>query len=192
MVREAGGRHKNELHLSIDELHAPELARLAGALRTDPRNVDTYLARAKLYGRMGRFDEGVADCSRAAQLLEANPTGAKITLKLRAELYRKAGKFDLAVADYEKIIALDHALPGTEELKKPVIAEAHHQIGHARREQGRLDLAIASFTRALDQAQPTPDALIDRAKAYAAQGQKELAAADEARIRALGAKLRDH
>lgn len=192
MFRKAGARHKDELHLSIDELHAPELAALAGALRRDPQDIETYLARAGLYGRMGRFDEGIADCSQVVELAATNPSRIKSVLTIRAELYRRARQFDRAVADYEQTIALIHSFPGPPELKKPVVAEAYHQIGHARREQGRLDLAIAGFTQALEGADPVLPLLIDRAKAYAAQGRADLAQADEARVRALDGKLRDH
>jgi tetratricopeptide (TPR) repeat protein len=192
MVRQAGGRHKSELHLSIDELHAPELAKLAGALRVDPQNFETYLARAKLYDRMGRFDEGIADCGRAAELAKGNISRLETALTIRAGLYRRARQFDRAVADYEQTIVLIQSVPGSPELKQPVVAEVHHQIGHARREEGRLDLAIAAFTQALEGADPVAPLLIDRAKAYAAQGRADLAQADEAKVRALGGKLRDH
>lgn len=63
-----------------------------------------YSTRAGLLNRAGRYEESIADLTRAIELV---PDAAQY--HSRAMTYRRARKYDAALADYDKLVAIDGA-----------------------------------------------------------------------------------
>ncbi len=90
------------------------------------------------------------------------------TLVNRGIIYNNAHKVESALADFAAALAID-----------PNIAEAYLNRGNSKFFQGKLDAAIADFTRAIDlKIDRIAAAYYNRALAYAAEGRFEEAQAD--------------
>jgi len=90
-----------------EQLRKPELAVLdySQLLKVNPKDDGAYERRAKLYLKMGKFNEALADTSHA---IEHYPGAAPSRLyRFRAELYRKLGKAAAADQDLLKAKSYD-------------------------------------------------------------------------------------
>ena len=90
------------------------LTMLSVAIERNPRNARAYNERAKVYARMGKLEEAVADYTRA---LEIEPTFAQ-ALGNRGMAHRDLRQFQAALADFDRLIAL-----------RPDLAKAYQEMG---------------------------------------------------------------
>ena len=84
---------------------------------------------------MSRYDEALADFSRA---IELDPSNAFLAAE-RGKTYRAMGRYDEALADFSRAIELD-----------PSNAFLAAERGMTYREMGRYDEALADFSRAIE------------------------------------------
>ena len=113
--------------------------------------------------RTGRYDEAVADYSRAVEL---GPDDVE-AISSRGETYRQMGRHDEAAADFTRAIELD---PGD--------AWATGSRGQTYEAMGRLDEALADFTRAIELDPAQAWILSVRGETYRQMGRLDEAAAD--------------
>jgi len=127
---------------------------LTACMRSHPDLAGLYLLRASIFGEEGMQAQG----KEAADALDAALTDYGHSLALRPDdealrygvlasrglLRLRSRQLDLAVADLEAAIRL-----------KPNQYQAHTTLGQVFQSQGRLDLAAASFARAIA-CQPAP------------------------------------
>jgi tetratricopeptide (TPR) repeat protein len=73
------------------------------AIQFDPKDVQTYLARAEIHTRLKNWSLARADYTQAIAL---SPKKPNLYLK-RAKLYEELKQTRLAVADYEKVMQID-------------------------------------------------------------------------------------
>lgn len=76
---------------------------LSGELRENPKNAAAYVYRGGIYNRLQRYDESVADYTRA---LDIDPNNAT-TYYYRGNAYHLGGKSWEALADIEKSLQID-------------------------------------------------------------------------------------
>jgi tetratricopeptide (TPR) repeat protein len=103
------------------------------AIAIDPACVDAYLERGQLSRLANRFDEAIADFTRAIEL----EGGTEAYLR-RANSHTEQGHFDLAFADYAEAVRID-----------PECAAAYTNRGLAYLKVGEFEKAVADADRAL-------------------------------------------
>ena len=91
--------------------------------------------QGKSYRERGRYDEALADFTRA---IELNPDDDS-AIASRGETYRLSGRYDEALADFNRAIELN-----------PDYAWAIASRGETYRDMGRYDEALADFNRAIE------------------------------------------
>jgi tetratricopeptide (TPR) repeat protein len=90
---------------------------------------------ARRIGKQGRFEEAVADLTRAIELVPQH-AGA---FRNRGETYRQQGYIEESLADFARAIELD-----------PKNAWILASRGETYRQQGRFEEALADLTRAIE------------------------------------------
>ncbi len=155
----------------------PDLLEQISALTTqiskEQTNADLYLRRAELQRRHSEFNSALADVARAERL---GATPAQ-TLSLRAQILFDDGKASHALLAANKSLEIEPHQPALLALRGNWLVQA-----------GRLDEGIADFTKAIRYCtNPSPDLLLERAQAQAANGdlQGAVAGLDEG-LRLLG------
>jgi len=94
-----------------------------------------YSNRASVNRSAGRFEQAIADSSKAIQLCPALAEA----WNNRGIAYRNSGQIEQAISDYTKAIELN-----------PNYAEALNNRGAAYAKSGRTEQAIADYTRAIE------------------------------------------
>ena len=123
-----------------------------------------YGGRAVAYGKLRRYEEALADCSKA---IELDPKLAEAWSN-RGLIYRKLGQLDKALADYSKAIDLD-----------PKRATAWSNRGAIYCDHlAQYHKAIAHFSKAIELDPKRASAWYNRGVAYRKMGQLEKAVAD--------------
>jgi serine/threonine protein kinase/tetratricopeptide (TPR) repeat protein len=136
----------------------------SACLMTRPDHVNAYLLRASMYSRLSRFQEALADSSRAIKI---NPKQA-MAWNTRADIYRRLGQDDKALAAYSQAIAID-----------ATFAPAWNDRGALYLTKlGQPEKAIDDFTQALKRDASFALAWLNRASAYHKLGQPDKALAD--------------
>jgi tetratricopeptide (TPR) repeat protein len=170
-------------------------------IRAQPRSAEPLLQRARLYQRLNRWEEALADFSRAT---EADPSCGPTVWAARAPLYTRLQQWDKAVTDYSKLVEQNPQNAGALSGR----ANAHFQLrmwekaaedytrllavapgnswawlgrGAARANAGRYEEAVADYSRAIDLLGTNALAWHNRALALPRLGRWERAAADHAR-----------
>jgi tetratricopeptide (TPR) repeat protein/serine/threonine protein kinase len=145
-----------------------------GCLLKRPEHAHAYFCRALAYSNLCRYEEGLADCSRA---IELDPKHGK-AWSLRGESYRHLGQHDRAVADCSRAIELD-----------PKYAPFWTNRGTAYRELGQHDKALTDHSRAVELDPKSAKAWTNRGNANRNLGQPVKAVADFTRAIDLDPKL---
>src|SRR5262249_55209506 len=99
------------------------LTHLNAAIERNPRNARAYNERGKVYARMGKLREALADYTKA---LEIEPTFTQ-ALGNRGLAYRDAKQYQLAIDDFNRVLAA-----------RPELAKAYHDRGETYRQMGQL------------------------------------------------------
>lgn len=115
-----------------------------------------YTHRGLAYSLKGRYDQAIADYSKA---IELKPDYAE-AYNLRASAYGKNGLLDQAIADETQAIAL-----------KPGFAPFYYNRGLAYRFKGLYDQAIADYGKAIAFRPDYAEAYNNRAWAYHEKGE---------------------
>jgi tetratricopeptide (TPR) repeat protein len=148
---------------------------LSQALVLTPGLLTALSARGLCYDQLGRFDEAIVDYTTILQIAPASP---QTLVNRGASLFRK-GDLSAALADTNQAIELD-----------PQHAMAHFNRGIIRERQGDSDAALADYSRAIQLAPDDIRPLAHRAALYRQRNAPELAAADEAQVQRLKARLK--
>jgi len=120
-------------------LNLPVSRSRAGANRALELLPSNYAAREKLANvliRMGKFDEGIAQCR---ELLRRMPYHAPSYLTMAYAMVQLRS-FDEAIAAYQQAMRLHPSYS----------VDGYNAIGVVQTLQGRFDLAAASFQKAID------------------------------------------
>jgi TolB-like protein/Flp pilus assembly protein TadD len=127
------------------------------ALELDPNNADTHGPYGFFLSLTGRFDEGLAEVKKAAEL---NPLSIETGL-YEAPSYYLARRYDEAINRAQKVIDLapDFWLP-------------HVIAGRAYERQGKLSTALAEYQKARAGDNSTSEILMDLGRAYGLSGQR--------------------
>jgi tetratricopeptide (TPR) repeat protein len=128
-----------------------------------PDDAMTWNNRGVAYGHLGRWDNTIADCSKAIEL-DPNFSHPRIT---RSNAYHNKKMFDHALTDAEQAVKLD-----------PTEARAWLCRGLAYNGLGKWQEARADFTRSIKLDNRSATAWAGRAKAHGALKQYQEAAAD--------------
>jgi tetratricopeptide (TPR) repeat protein/serine/threonine protein kinase len=113
-----------------------EAARVyTGCIMQRPHDSLVYTLRGCAYWKLHRYDDALADSSRAIALDPANAEA----FTQRGNIYRDLGKQDLALAD------LEHAVRA-----EPGHAVAHVNLGTLLWRKGRLEQAVAAYEHAIN------------------------------------------
>jgi serine/threonine protein kinase/tetratricopeptide (TPR) repeat protein len=126
-----------------------------GCIMTRPRHAHAYFCRARAYSRLRRYEEAVADCSRAIDL-DPRHAPAWTSRGLASSDLRQYHK---AVDDFSRAIDLG-----------PKSAKAWINRGITYSQLGRLAEAVADFNRAIDLDRKYAPAWSERGLAYARLG----------------------
>ncbi len=81
---------------------APELDSLTAAIAAQPADATLYFQRGRVYARLKRYDEAIADYTQAITL---NPAYARAYTH-RANAYTATGRFIEALHDVEQALSL--------------------------------------------------------------------------------------
>lgn len=141
----------------------PEIEEITEKLTKDPDNVDLLILRGQVYRSNGKFLESLQDLERAWLLDRENRTVALH----RALTLSALGRYQEAEAALDKLLQ-------KESDPKRVFSLAER--AHIRAQTGRVDLAIADYTAAL-QLHPTIELYLIRGQLQESLGQFEVAAA---------------
>jgi serine/threonine protein kinase/Tfp pilus assembly protein PilF len=127
------------------------------ALELDPNNPDTHGPYGFFLALMGRFDEGIAEVSKATEL---NPLSIETGL-YEAPSYYLARRYDEAIKKAQKIIDLapDFWLP-------------HLIAGRGFEQKGQLPAALAEYQKARAGDNSTSEILMDLGRAYGLAGRR--------------------
>lgn len=187
--------------------NADALADCERAMRASPPYPEPYYARAKLALEAGDAGGALADLDYVLDL-DPELSDARVD---RANVRLELGDLDGSQKDADAGLAIDpehaelHALRGTIAHQLGRREEAHRSFAAALRfdptlapalsnratlwfEQGEIDRAIEDLTHALE-IEDDPDIRANRALAYEAAGQSQLAASDRAHAAARAARL---
>jgi tetratricopeptide (TPR) repeat protein len=118
---------------------------------------------ASVNSAAGRFEQAIADCSRAIQLYPALAEA----WNNRGIARRNSGQIEQAISDYTKAIELN-----------PNFAETLNNRGAAYVKSDRFEQAIADYSRAIELNPAFAEAYSNRGNAYASSGQLTKAIAD--------------
>jgi len=149
------------------------LTDLADAIALDPNYADAYEARGDLYVLANLLPAALGEFSTAIRLDPKNDS----PLEKRAKIYVRQKQVNLALADYNEAIKLNPS--------NLTAIFARAEIKTSRRD---IAGAIADYTLALKHYPNSATVYAARAKLYRASGKAALAAADEAKARALAPK----
>ncbi|MBL8207911.1 MAG: DUF3421 domain-containing protein [Blastocatellia bacterium] len=131
---------------------------------------ELYLKRrGEAYVGLKKYDLALADYTEAIKLKPENGDA----FNLRAAVYVAQKNYPLALADYDSVIAL----PDKSETKYAKI-QAFVQKGDIYRETGKLDLAIAEYTKTIAASPDHGHAMYGRGLAYYKKGDAKAAEAD--------------
>jgi tetratricopeptide (TPR) repeat protein len=156
-----------------------------------------YMCRAMIYANQGRYQEALADNSRAIELQPNDPRA----WYNRGNRYWELRQPDQAIADYTRAIDLDPTLAqawnnrgilhldkgeaekAVADLTRAVkldatLVFAWHNRGTAHGKLGRLDLAIADYSQAVKVAPTFAPSWTERGQVYETLGQHDQAVAD--------------
>jgi tetratricopeptide (TPR) repeat protein len=159
-----------------------------------------YSNRGNTYKNLGRYDEALADYTRA---IERDPAYA-LAYNNRGVTYADLGRSEEALADYTRAIELDPAdataysnrgvtyknLGRTEEAladytraieRDPTLAQAYNNRGSTYDDLGRYEEALADFTRAIERDPTLAQAYSNRGVTYKNLGRSAEALADYTR-----------
>ncbi|HVS36368.1 MAG TPA: tetratricopeptide repeat protein, partial [Gemmataceae bacterium] len=145
----------------------------SGCILKRPDHAHAYCCRGMAYWRLDRYQEAVADCSKA---IELDPKDANAWYN-RAAGYYRMGQLDKAVADCSQAIALD-----------PKDAAAWINRGAAYADLGQLNKAVADSSQAIELEPKYANAWSNRGVAYLRLGQPDKTVADCSKAIALDPK----
>jgi tetratricopeptide (TPR) repeat protein len=146
------------------EQYDNSLADLAQAtIDLKPSYAWTITCRGRIYEQMGRYDDAVADYTRAIGL---NPDDSSAVAS-RGDLYRLMGRYHDAVADFTRAVEINPDDPW------PVTRR-----GRTYEQMGRYEEALADFTRAIGLNPSDPWAVTSRGDLYRQLERYEDALAD--------------
>jgi tetratricopeptide (TPR) repeat protein/serine/threonine protein kinase len=145
-----------------------------GCILKRPEHAHAYYCRAVAYNLLHRYEEAVADSTRAIQL---EPTHAAAWCS-RGEAYGNLGHMDKALADFNRAIELD-----------PKFTWAWYNRGIAFSNLGHMDKAVADYNRAIELDPKFAAAWTNRGTAYDELGQYTKAVADYSRAIELDPKF---
>ena len=123
------------------------------AIQLNPKYNVAYNNRGYAYNNQGKYDLAIADYTKAIQL---DPERAYY-YNIRGAIYEKQKEYEKALDDYDIAISLgskkakdnrDILLREHPELN--MTAEEYNNRGYAYDDQGKYDLAIAYYTRAIE------------------------------------------
>jgi superkiller protein 3 len=104
-------------------------------LRSEPDCLAARYNLGKWYLKVGRYDDGIAQCRRILEIVPGDP-GAEGVI---AEIRLRQGKFAEASDAFEKLLA-----------RRPDLAEAWCNLGFALLQQHRAGEASAAYQKALE------------------------------------------
>jgi tetratricopeptide (TPR) repeat protein len=125
-----------------------------------------YSNRGVTYANLGRYDEALADHTRAIDLDPAYATA----YSNRGLTYKNLGRYDEALADFTRAIERD-----------PAYATAYYNRGLTYANLGRFEEALADYTRAIERNPALAPAYSNRGNTYADLGRYDEALADYTR-----------
>jgi tetratricopeptide (TPR) repeat protein len=131
--------------------------------------IDAYLQLGLIYA--DKKDKRAGDYYTTALRLEPGNLRA---LYARGIYYQEADSIDLAIKDYERILELT-----------PEFLSTNLNLGYIYLQRKDYDKAIEYFTQAIDKNPSLKQAYEYRSRAYGAQGKKDLAKADEEKVKEL-------
>jgi tetratricopeptide (TPR) repeat protein len=140
-----------------------ELALWDDTIRKRPDNPRAYGSRADTYGRLGDWDNAIADCDK---IIELRPNNAEAYLS-RGNTYNDKGDSARAIADYSKAIEL-----------KPDYVEAYVNRGNAYKDKGDSARAIADYSKAIELKPDYGEAYVNRGVMYSETGAWDRAVQD--------------
>lgn len=97
-----------------------------------PNHADAYLNRAKIYSKMGKYEEALRDLDRTSQLDHKK----KEAFFQRGYVHAVLGKHSEAIMDFDRAIELD-----------PKYAEAYNNRGLSSLDMGDYPSALKNFSR---------------------------------------------
>ncbi len=118
---------------------------------TTTARCETHALRGDMYRLMGKYEEALADCTRAIGLDEKYAW----IIAVRGESYRLMGKYEEALADFTRAIELDEKG-----------AWAIESRGETYQEMGKYEEALADFTRAIELDETDAWAIMSRGETY--------------------------
>jgi tetratricopeptide (TPR) repeat protein len=182
----------------------------AEALRVDPRHLEVYTSRSRLYTALGQHDQAVLDCETALQLRP----GFTLALygRSRANFYK--GEFVRSLPDIEAAlkaepsaihytgrcfvrVALDQLEDAvadcTEGLRLwPNLINAHNGRGAAWLKLGQFDKALEDYEASLRSAPDNPLGLYGRGVSRLKLGDRDGSGEDIARAKRLDPSAEQH
>jgi tetratricopeptide (TPR) repeat protein len=148
-----------------------------GCILKRPEHFHAYYNRALAYSKLGRYEDAVADWTRA---IELDPKVAQALIN-RGVTYINLGQWDKAIADCSSAIELDPNCSSAIELD-PKYARAWCNRGIAHGKLGQLDKAIADCSRAIDLDPKDARVWGNRGRLYGNLGQWDKLVADYSRV----------
>jgi tetratricopeptide (TPR) repeat protein/serine/threonine protein kinase len=145
-----------------------------GCMLKQPDHAHAYYCRANAYSRLRRYEEAIADGTRAIDLDPTSP----LAWNNRGATYNELGQRDKAVADFTRAIELH-----------PKFALALHNRGATYCWLSQLDKAIADLSQVIELDPEHGPAWNDRGVGHYEAGQLDQAVADFSRASDLNPKL---
>jgi tetratricopeptide (TPR) repeat protein len=186
----------DDIATCLHSIDADGIAACSRLLRRDPKTVDAYLARGKIYAIQRDYGRAIADYNEAIKL---NPKNA-LAYNARGGAYAARGDLDRAIADYDQALRLDPANRTLFYGSRGAAYEAKSDLDRAIADYdmaspgvaedwcggGRDDnFIIAGCTYRLNNAPKEASAYLSRGKAYERKGDFDHAIADyEAALKA--------
>ena len=135
----------------------------SGCIMKRPDHALPYIARGVAFARMNRFEEALADLTKAIELDSSD----EFAWFNRGSIFVEAGQLDKALADYSRVIEL-----------APEFASGWYNRGVAHTRLSQFQKAIEDYSRAIDLDSKDAHAWINRGAAYGRIGRLDLAIAD--------------
>ncbi len=110
---------------------------ITAALTINPHFWDFYNKRAQLYFSLNKYEETLSDYSTSLNSKE--PKHRQMVLLNRAQCYKKMGHHESSIRDLEAARDIDPSKPSV-----------HDTLGSAYADNGYLELALASFSYAIE------------------------------------------
>ena len=136
LLSQLGGVNKDKIHLE------KVLVAYDQVLELNPYIPEAYSNRGAIKGKLGQYEEAIADCSRA---LELNPNYA-VAYSNRGGAKSELGQYEAAIADCNRALKLN-----------PNYALAYSNRGEAKAGLGRIAEARVDFEKARDIAKNAGD-----------------------------------